>query len=518
MPSNTKPNKSQASGSIFGSLSLPYVSWPRRWSFQNVLARALSWWRAIYTSRWLLGLLLLLGLALRLAGLGNDALWYDEVFTSRLASLDLLSLAGATRGDVHPPLWYLIEWLAVRLIGNEPTGLRLPAALFGTWSIYEMYRLVKLVIGEHHARSAAIAVTILPAAINYSQEARQYALFALLVIANLRAVLENKWGRAWMLAALLAYLHNVALLYVGCIAFLLYLRNPYQAWRLVWRAGVAYAPWALSLASQLQTVGEKFWPIPPTPGALVTALIYNTLYIRYPGETVIPIVSAGIAISGAAAVILRKQWRILSPIVAMSAIPPLLIFAISNLWRSILVDRIMLPSGIMLAALWGIAAATLTTRSRLIALAAAAPALITALVGYYTWRNPHDLNWRPAIEAITDHDRPCDVIYHVDAGSYMLMDNTVPGRNIMTPIETDLSLGLTDETKDAMGIVRQPFDALPGRYCRAWLVDARTPMFTDKQQATVDHITATYPVLSVAHPIRDKLAEVTIYLIDLGVP
>jgi predicted membrane-bound mannosyltransferase len=127
------------------TLALPYspaVSWPRRWSFQAVLASVTSWAQAIYSSRWLLGLLLLLGLALRLAGLGNDALWYDEVFTGRLANLDLLSLVRATRWDVHPPLWYLIEWLAVRLIGNEPTGLRLPAALFGTWSSFLMYSLV----------------------------------------------------------------------------------------------------------------------------------------------------------------------------------------------------------------------------------------------------------------------------------------------------------------------------------------------------------------------------------------
>jgi hypothetical protein len=374
------------------------------------------------------------------------------------------------------------------------------------------------VIGEGQAKGAAIAVTILPAAINYSQEARQYALFGFLVIAALRAVLENRWGRAWLLAALLVYVHNIALLYVGCIGLIAFLRNPAQALKMAGRVALAYAPWAVSLVGQLHAVGSFFWPVPATPGALLTALIYNTLYIRYPGETVIPVVAAGIVMSGAAGFILRKQLRILSPLLAMSAIPPLLVFAISNLWRSILVERIMLPSGIMLAGLWGIAAVTLSSRSRAVMLMALAPAMLTALIGYYTWRNPHDIDWRPAIAEVTDHMKACDVIYHVDAGSYMMFDNDAPGRNIMAPLVTDLSNGITSDTKQAIGVIQQPFDSLPGRYCRAWLIDARTPAFTAEQQAIVEHILKTYPVVSVSQVARDQLAEATIYLIDLPTP
>ena len=62
-------------------------------------------------------------------GLINNLFWYDEVFTLAVAGLPLGRMFMALAGDVHPPLFYLIEWFNIRLFG--PGALRLPAFLFG---------------------------------------------------------------------------------------------------------------------------------------------------------------------------------------------------------------------------------------------------------------------------------------------------------------------------------------------------------------------------------------------------
>jgi hypothetical protein len=66
-----------------------------------------------------------------------------------------------------------------------------------------------------------------------------------------------------------------------------------------------------------------------------------------------------------------------------------------------------------------------------------------------------------------------------------------------------------------MGMPRAPFGELAKHYCRAWLIDARTPNFDPRQYAVSDGIRAAYPVLATYPTIRGKLAELTIYLIDL---
>src|SRR5690606_4950260 len=61
---------------------------------------------------------------LRFAGIWIPQLWYDENFTLILARLPFDRMIAATAGDVHPPLWYLIEWMFIRLF---PDPVLLPA-------------------------------------------------------------------------------------------------------------------------------------------------------------------------------------------------------------------------------------------------------------------------------------------------------------------------------------------------------------------------------------------------------
>jgi hypothetical protein len=69
---------------------------------------------------WPLGLLLLLGLDLRLARLGFQPLWWDEGYSVYFATLPLGEMVRQTAVDNHPPLYYALLQLRTALLGPGP--------------------------------------------------------------------------------------------------------------------------------------------------------------------------------------------------------------------------------------------------------------------------------------------------------------------------------------------------------------------------------------------------------------
>lgn len=133
---------------------------------------------------WPLAALTILAAVLRLPTLGQQSFWYDEAFTP----VHVLhpSLWATLHAVVHtentPPLWYPIAWVDARVLGTGEIALRLPSALAGIATVP-----VAWAIGREltHRRATAIAaagfVAVNPLLVWYSQEARAYALFVLLL-------------------------------------------------------------------------------------------------------------------------------------------------------------------------------------------------------------------------------------------------------------------------------------------------------------------------------------------------
>ena len=82
---------------------------------------------------WPLAALIVLAAALRLPTLGAQSLWYDEAFTAVHVFHPSLSatLSAMVHTENSPPLWYLLEWVDVRVLGDGAFALRLPSALAG---------------------------------------------------------------------------------------------------------------------------------------------------------------------------------------------------------------------------------------------------------------------------------------------------------------------------------------------------------------------------------------------------
>jgi mannosyltransferase len=165
--------------------------------------------------------MLIFAALLRFPTLAAESLWYDETFTAFVAKLPMANFWPAVRGDVHPPLYYLIEWVNIRLLGSSEFAMRLPSAIFGLIAVYLIYRLT-LVIGFERrvALMAGLFIAVFPAMIYYSQEARMYTLLLCCVLGAAWAAMERRWAYFGLCCLGAAYSQNLGVFYVAALGLM----------------------------------------------------------------------------------------------------------------------------------------------------------------------------------------------------------------------------------------------------------------------------------------------------------
>jgi hypothetical protein len=181
-----------------------------------------------------LALVCVAGAALRLATLDVQSLWYDEAVTAHLLRMSLSGLLHAIPdSESSPPLYYLMGWLWTHVFGTGEVGLRSLSALLGTSTIPVVWALGRRLGGDRAGLFAAALVAVNPMLVWFSQEARAYALLALLAALSallwLRALERPCAGRAaaWAVVAAAALAtHYYAVFLVAPMALWLVLRAP----------------------------------------------------------------------------------------------------------------------------------------------------------------------------------------------------------------------------------------------------------------------------------------------------
>lgn len=462
--------------------------------------------------RWSL-FIFLSALVLRLAGIGLDALWYDESFTLHIARLPLPQMMQAVLGDVHPPLYYLIVWAVGHLAGFNETTLRLPSAVFSAACSVEVFKLVKSVIGDREARTASIIMAIAPAFVSYGQEGRSYALLALLILVTLRAVIDGKWARAGLAAAAVMYTHNLGALYLPFVGLLALARSPRQAIKTFSGSLALYLPWLPSALYQLQTLSQGFWIAPQTIGALPYAALFTTLYVRWPQWAAIHIIMFTTGMTIFSLWTLRSSWRKLLPLLGLAGAPPVVMLLISWLWRPIFLERGLLPSGAALLSLWGIALARWQGPNRRAALAICGPLFVAGLVAFYVM--PGEFNWRQFGQIIDQNWQPGDFVYHMNVTSWIETDTYLDHTSYLYPESNDLSQNLSDQTKDALGIERVPFDDLARTHERVWFLWVNGPLISAREYYFASDVLGRYRTIRRWDLYDLATSHFRLYLLDL---
>jgi uncharacterized membrane protein len=269
---------------------------PTGW--KNMLARRNEvWWMAVV-------LVLLLAFALRVIGLAERPLWFDEAIEYRMAVTPLAEVYRAVTQSTHdPPLYsYLLHsWLR---LGLDEFWLRIPSLIFSLLSVAGLLALGRFTSGRLVALTAGLLLAVAAADIRYAQEVGQYSMMVCLLTFSLlwlyKAQRNNQW-RWWLLwsgvALISLYTHYGVVIFIlaTAVAFLLYhvWRRQWTAvWRQVVSGGLAVlltAPLVLVIIpQQLGRLGAQPQPFDLTRSLSISAQILEFQFLTHYGMAVWP--------------------------------------------------------------------------------------------------------------------------------------------------------------------------------------------------------------------------------------
>ncbi len=177
----------------------------------------------------LVALILLLAFALRVWGLDDRNIWWDEGLVAWAARLPAAAIVDWTAHDVHPPLYFLLQRLWWFAVGDGEFVMRYTSVLVGALGVAFIYLLGRTLGGPWAGLLAALFLALSTFAVSWSQEMRMYIGASAAATAALWAALRywqtGRW-RYWGLYALAAaaglwmlYL-SVSVLIIANLAFL----------------------------------------------------------------------------------------------------------------------------------------------------------------------------------------------------------------------------------------------------------------------------------------------------------
>lgn len=181
---------------------------------------------------------LLVALALRAPALGANSFWIDEsatlsyVTNYTVAALLFEQMLTLDTPEPHPPLYYVLVIGWSELVGVSTARLRVPSVAFGVATVYLCYAVGRELVSARVGLLAALFLAVSPMHVQYSREARMYALLVLLALASMYLfvrLLDRSDARvpSWretarrpvtvgyvVVTALLLYVHVYALFFV----------------------------------------------------------------------------------------------------------------------------------------------------------------------------------------------------------------------------------------------------------------------------------------------------------------
>ena len=223
--------------------------------------------------------ILLAGIGLRLYGLGTESLWLDEAATTIRAQYDLDRLFGILKFvGGNPPLHTLIIHYWIKLFGASEISVRLPSVIFSVISILMTYKIAALLFDKKTAMIGALLIALSSYHVYYAQEARPYALMAMLSLFSMYYFIKLLTRPNALLAV--GYLLSCSLLlythYYG--GFIILAQNIYLGsmwlltsdYRLRWKRwfllqgilGASFLPWLHILIRKTIQIQSGKLPIP----------------------------------------------------------------------------------------------------------------------------------------------------------------------------------------------------------------------------------------------------------------
>lgn len=452
---------------------------------------------AIRSSKWAILLVVVLcAFALRIYHLGEPSLHGDEAFVAQFAAQPSGELIASLGGhEPHPPLYYFLLALWLRVAGASEFALRFLSLWWGMLLVPWAYDLGKRLGGERLGATTALLAAVNPYLVWHSQEARMYVVLATLAMASV-ALLVRAWQSghrllwwAWAAVTWLALFTHyfAAFLAVAEVGVLIvFLIRPARRERraaqlMAWAVPLAvavlfYLPWALYVAPSM-LAHEKSWIQP-----MGLEEFFRRTFVTYSlGGTASPwairwLWPGFLLILAGGIVALARQRKREAAMMGSCLLTPLVIVYLLSLRRPMFHERYLIfvlpPYLLFLASGVTACARNVSHRSQpaAMALAAVPMAFLIGAAGLSLVNHYHDPDyaksppWREMVQIIQGQSQPADVVvqnYPDPSLTYYLAERLphalVPGHVPFSQQEVEKTLA-----------------NLVNQYRRLWLVPTRS--------------------------------------------
>ncbi len=211
-------------------------------------------------------LIILLSLGLRLVGI-NQSMWLDESISANIAKLPIEKIIPQfSVGDFHPPLFYLVLDLWVKLVGSGVIQMRILSVIFSLITIGVIYKIGILLKDKKTGLWAAALAGANPLLIYYSQELRMYSMMTMFLVGAVYfwiKIVKNKetkksWWIGFNLMIFLSFLtfYGSVFLSAALILYLIWQRKLKGFFGSVWGLLLAIGVISPLLLTQLKMSGQ----------------------------------------------------------------------------------------------------------------------------------------------------------------------------------------------------------------------------------------------------------------------
>ncbi|MGE3284775.1 MAG: glycosyltransferase family 39 protein [Pseudonocardia sp.] len=398
------------------------------------------------------GAVTLLAAVLRCWGLADKSLWIDEAFSLWLGTQDPAAIGEHVLVlDKHPPLYYLLLhlWLSV-VPGAGEVALRAFSVVFGVATVPLAYLIGRDAGGRRVGLLAAALLAVSPLHIWYGQLGRMYAMltfFAALatwclvrLLTRGRALSRCDAGACWVGFAagttLTMLSHNTAVLFPVAVGAFLAIRAvrehrrrrdpdpdphphpdpdsdawPTWAYALALGGGLAlWSVWLPGFLHQAAAVDAEFWLPAPTL-TKVLEHVRDLLSARAPGELVVPLALAAVALGALGARRLRGRSGVALLLVLLVVLPALGEL-VASVRRPVFYTQTLVWTAVPLLVLVAAGLLALCRRPGRPVAALALGALLAvnavSLANYYA--DPGVEDWRGAARYLAEQAEPGDLV------------------------------------------------------------------------------------------------------------
>jgi len=434
-------------------------------------------------------ILVVMGIAflVRVVNLGNSFFWYDEAFTAVVARLPFSRMIQAVSGDVHPPLWYILEWGICRVGGCNEFWLRVLSLLFSLVTIPVLYHVIRHYTTENVSLVTVFMFAVLPTQIHYAQEARMYTLLQFEVVLLAWLYIRGEYKYTWLVGAAMLYTHNYAVFYLPALALSALLLKPdkQQVIKLLWSngiSGVLWLPWLAVLLKQMSTIHGYYWIQPTTPGSVVYAvyMLFSGFNVPEQMSSITVMVIMGSIFYGC--YLWFKRPGPMLELVPVVVLPFIMAILVSVTWNPMFLFRGFLPSSGFLYGLLVHQFAKLNTRYVIYTLVLISPVLAAGLFGYYTQPlkssvGSIEYNNYESMNTIVSNTESIPAI-HVNDGSLTgwlaYAPSTFVNGSVMSDCRNPVG-ALSTKTRSAFQIPFFDSEDMPDQYYLVWAEGPTSP-------------------------------------------